>query len=73
MTPTLSMSARRRWAVTAGAGLALLICFWLPKSGDSTHEPPPRDACTAKSGERLVVAEMTALDAEHEPVAAQGD
>jgi EmrB/QacA subfamily drug resistance transporter len=61
------------WAGTIGAALALLICFWLPKSGDAAHEQPPQDACTVKSGERLVVAEMTALDSEHEPVAVEGD
>ncbi len=61
------------WVGTASAGLALIICFWLPKKGDAAHEQPPQDACTAASGERMVVAEITTLDAEHEPVAAQGD
>jgi EmrB/QacA subfamily drug resistance transporter len=61
------------WVGTVVSGLALLICFWLPKSNDRAHEPPSQEACTARSGERLVVAELTTLDAEHEPVAVQGD
>lgn len=61
------------WVGTAVAGLALLVCFWLPRRGDGLHDTPPQDACTAASGERLMVAEIAALDAEHEPVAARGD
>ena len=61
------------WVGTIVSALALIICLWLPKSGDAAHEAPPRDACTATSGERLIAAEITTLDSEHEPVAAQGD
>jgi hypothetical protein len=61
------------WVGTAVAALALVICFWLPRRGDGSYEQPSPEACTARSGERLVVAEITALDAEHEPVAVQSD
>jgi MFS family permease len=61
------------WVGAAVAALSLLVCFWLPRSGDSSHEPPPREACTAASGERMMVAEITPIDSEHEPVAAQAD
>jgi EmrB/QacA subfamily drug resistance transporter len=61
------------WVGTAVSALSLLVCFWLPRRDDNLHAPPPQDACTAKSGERMVVAEITPLDSEHEPVAAQGD
>jgi hypothetical protein len=57
------------------AGLSLLIVFWLPAK-ISAHDgaapkPPPPKACGAQSGERLVMAELTTIDAEHEPVAAE--
>jgi EmrB/QacA subfamily drug resistance transporter len=61
------------WTGTAVAALALIVCFWLPRSNDGSYEPPPQEACTATSGERMMVAEITPLDSEHEPVAAQGD
>jgi EmrB/QacA subfamily drug resistance transporter len=61
------------WVGAIVAGLSVLICFWLPRRGDDAHSEPPKEACTAQSGERLVVAEIAALDTEHEPVAVQGD
>ncbi|HYE64133.1 MAG TPA: MFS transporter, partial [Pyrinomonadaceae bacterium] len=61
------------WVGTAFAGIALLVAFWLPRSGDKAYNPPPQRACDAETGERLVMAELTTLDPEHEPVAAQTD
>ncbi len=61
------------WVGTIVSVLALIACFWLPRQSDSTQHPPPEDACTTETGERLMVAEITTLDSEHEPVAAQGD
>jgi hypothetical protein len=61
------------WVGTALAALALLVSFWLPRSGDRAHAQPTEDACSAESGERMLMAEIAALDPEHEPVAAQGD
>jgi EmrB/QacA subfamily drug resistance transporter len=58
---------------TAVSALSLLVCFWLPRSRDIAYASPPQDACTSESGERMIVAEITPLDSEHEPVAAQGD
>lgn len=61
------------WTGTVVSALALLVCFWLPRSGDASSEPPPQEACTSETGERMMIAELTPLDSEHEPVAAQGD
>jgi EmrB/QacA subfamily drug resistance transporter len=61
------------WVGTALAGLALLVSFWLPRSGDRAHAQPTEEACSPESCERLVISELAALDPEHEPVAAQGD
>lgn len=61
------------WVGTVVSALSLLICFWLPRRGDDAPDTPPKKACTAESGERMMVAEITALDAEHEPVAVDGD
>jgi EmrB/QacA subfamily drug resistance transporter len=52
-------------------GLSLLIMIRLPRKiaarEGQLFEPPPRDACDAKTGERLVMAELTTIDADHEP------
>jgi EmrB/QacA subfamily drug resistance transporter len=64
------------WVGTIVSVLSLLVCFWLPRKSGSSSDlsaAPPQAACTAKSGERLLIAEINALDAEHEPVAAEGD
>jgi EmrB/QacA subfamily drug resistance transporter len=64
------------WVGTAVAGLSVLVCFWLPHGAAAvagSGGPPPSEACTAQTGERMMVAEITALDSEHEPVAARGD
>ena len=53
------------------SALALVIVFWLPgkianRVGEKAMPPPPH-ACDAKTGERLVVAELTTIDPENEP------
>ena len=62
------------WVGAVVAGLALIVCFWLPRERESVHaSQPPKEACAPAAGERMMVAELAVLDAEHEPVAAQGD
>lgn len=62
------------WVGAVVSALALVACFWLPRRDESVHtSQPPKEACTVEAGERLMVAELAALDTEHEPVAAQGD
>jgi EmrB/QacA subfamily drug resistance transporter len=61
------------WVGTAMAALALLVSLRLPRKGDGATEPPTEDTCCAETGERMVMAELTTLDPEHEPVAAQAD
>jgi EmrB/QacA subfamily drug resistance transporter len=60
------------WTGTALAALALLVAFWLPRRGDSAVAPPDEEACCAETGERMVMAEFTTLEAEEEPVASKG-
>jgi EmrB/QacA subfamily drug resistance transporter len=60
------------WVGTALAGLAFLVALRLPRTGDG-YPAPNEEACCAETGERLVMAEFTTIDAEDEPVAAQGD
>jgi hypothetical protein len=52
------------WIGAGSAALALLVAFRLP-SGAAGR--PETDACDAGSGERMVMAELTTIDAEHEP------
>jgi EmrB/QacA subfamily drug resistance transporter len=61
------------WVGTAFAGLALLVSFYLPRKGESTFEQPTEEACSAETGERMMMAELTTIDPEHEPAATQGD
>jgi EmrB/QacA subfamily drug resistance transporter len=61
------------WVGTVLAALALLVSFWLPRSDDHAYSPPPEEACCAETGERMMMAELTTLDPEHEPVAASAD
>ncbi|HEX8922191.1 MAG TPA: MDR family MFS transporter [Pyrinomonadaceae bacterium] len=61
------------WVGTAFAVLALLVSFYLPRSGESSFERPAEEACTSETGERMMMAELTTIDPEHEPAAAQGD
>jgi EmrB/QacA subfamily drug resistance transporter len=60
------------WTGTALAGLAFLVAFWLPRSGDAGVAPPDEEACCAETGERMVIAEFTTLEPEEEPVASKG-
>jgi EmrB/QacA subfamily drug resistance transporter len=60
------------WTGTALAGLALLVAFWLPRRDDRSVMPPDEEACCAETGERMVIAEFTTLEAEEEPVASKG-
>jgi EmrB/QacA subfamily drug resistance transporter len=58
------------WVGTALAGLALLVSFWLPRSSEGdAHAQPTEESCSTESCERLMMAELAALDPEHEPVA----
>jgi hypothetical protein len=61
------------WVGTAMAAMALLVSLRLPRKGDRSTGPPSEDSCCAETGERMVMAELTTLDPEHEPVAAQAD
>lgn len=59
------------WTGTVLSGLALLVAFWLPRRGDEGVAPPDEEACCAETGERMVMAEFTTLEAEAEPVASK--
>ena len=61
------------WVGTVLAALALVVAFFLPRKGDSSVEPPTEDACRAETGERMMMAELTTIDPEHEPAAVRGD
>ena len=61
------------WVGTATAALALLAAFFLPRAGKGGFEHPTEDTCDAETGERMIMAELTTIDPEHEPVAARGD
>jgi EmrB/QacA subfamily drug resistance transporter len=61
------------WVGTALAGLALLASFYLPRAGDGITELLTEDECCAETGERMVMAELTTIAPEHEPVATRGD
>ncbi|HEX8266795.1 MAG TPA: MDR family MFS transporter [Pyrinomonadaceae bacterium] len=56
------------WIGTALAALALLVAFFfLPRKGNKTIEPPSEENCGAATGERMIIAELTTIDPEHEP------
>jgi MFS family permease len=63
------------WVGTAFAGLALLVSFYLPRkrSGEGAADVPTREACGSQAGERMMMAELTTIDPEHEPAATEGD
>jgi EmrB/QacA subfamily drug resistance transporter len=62
------------WVGTVLAALALLVSLYLPRAGDgATAARPTEEECCAETGERLVMAEFTTIDPEHEPAAARGD
>ena len=57
------------WIGTALAALALLVAFfYLPRNGEEgTIAPPDEKNCDAATGERMIIAELTTIDSEHEP------
>jgi len=59
------------------SAIALFIVFRLPQKissrPDQTPMPPPPKACEAKSGERMVIAELATIDPDHEPAAVDED
>ncbi|HEX8398367.1 MAG TPA: MDR family MFS transporter [Pyrinomonadaceae bacterium] len=56
------------WIGTALAALALLVAFFfLPRKGNKTIEPPSEENCGVATGERMIIAELTTIDPEHEP------
>ena len=61
------------WVGTAFSALALLVSFYLPRASERAGAAPPEEACSAEAGERMMMAELTTIDPEHEPVAARGD
>lgn len=61
------------WVGTVLAALALLVSFYPPRAGDDTSVPPTEAECNAGTGERLMMAELTTIDAENEPVASRGN
>jgi hypothetical protein len=62
------------WVGTALSALALLVSFYLPRAGGrGSSGAPPAEACSAEAGERMMMAELTTIDPEHEPVAAGSD
>ncbi|HEX8129208.1 MAG TPA: MDR family MFS transporter [Pyrinomonadaceae bacterium] len=61
------------WMGTVLAALALLVSLYLPRAGKGASAPPTEAECDADTGERLVMAELTTIDPEHEPVASRGD
>jgi MFS family permease len=58
------------WVGTILSALALLVSFYLPRRGSTAVVEPTEDTCCAETGERMVMAELTTIDPEHEPVAA---
>jgi EmrB/QacA subfamily drug resistance transporter len=62
------------WVGTVLAGLALIVTLFLPRRGGrvGTTEPT-EETCCMETCERMVMAEFTTIDPEHEPVAARGD
>jgi EmrB/QacA subfamily drug resistance transporter len=61
------------WVGAAMAALALVVTLWLPSGGANAPAQPTEEACSTESCERLLPAEIAALDPEHEPVAARSD
>ncbi len=59
------------WTGTVLAALALLVSFYLPREGERGGEPPDENSCTPEAGERMMMAELTTIAPEHEPVAAR--
>lgn len=51
------------WLCTAFAAIGLIAVFWLPRHIGQ----PVAASCTPQEGERMLMAEMATLDAQHEP------
>jgi EmrB/QacA subfamily drug resistance transporter len=60
------------WVGTVLAGLALLVSFYMPRSGHGTTAPLTAEECSVETGERMVMAEMTMINPENEPTATGG-
>jgi EmrB/QacA subfamily drug resistance transporter len=56
------------WVCAGSALLGLVAVCWLPR----TIAPPEAESCTAEAGERMLMAELTTLDPEHEPSGVSG-
>lgn len=56
------------WLCTAFALLGLFAVFWLPR----TMSEPVAESCTIETGERMLMAELTTIDPEHEPSSTEG-
>lgn len=58
------------WVGALLAGLSLLVALLLPRTNkESVHAPPEDAPPNGESGERLLTAEFTRIDAENEPSA----
>jgi EmrB/QacA subfamily drug resistance transporter len=57
------------WVGTLLAALALIVSLFLPRGGSSSLKPPTEEECDAETGERMIMAELTTIDSEHEPAA----
>jgi EmrB/QacA subfamily drug resistance transporter len=75
-----SLSAALRNVFLVGmimSAIALFIVFRLPQKiaarADQTPMPPPPKACEAQTGERMMIAELATIDADHEPAAVDED
>jgi EmrB/QacA subfamily drug resistance transporter len=55
------------------AALALVSGFWLPSTPVKADKPAERAATSPAECERLLMAEMTTIDPEHEPAAVGGE
>jgi Na+/melibiose symporter-like transporter len=61
------------WLGTALAFLALLGSLYLPRKESTTTESPTEEMCSPETGERMLMAEQTTIDSQHEPLAANRD
>lgn len=55
------------WVNAVAAAIALFICLWLP-SGLRKEDAPSAEDCSLETGEQLLLAELTTIDPEHEPL-----
>jgi EmrB/QacA subfamily drug resistance transporter len=57
------------WIGTVLAALALLVSFYLPRDSDKNVETSETEISNAEPGERMLIAELTTIDSENEPLA----